>query len=102
MRPADFLLNLDYVGPGYGVPSVASMAAIRTLAKSEGIFLDPVYSGKAFAGLLDLAEKQKIKGRVVFWHTGGVPSLFALPPGNDDLPSRSKVDFSVNFEPSST
>lgn len=75
----DFNLNLDYVGPGYGVPSEAGNAAIQRLARTEGIFLDPIYSGKAFSGLLDLAERGELTGRVLFWHTGGLPALFAMP-----------------------
>lgn len=77
MAPEDFLINLDYVGPGYGVPSEAGNEAIRYLARREGIVLDPIYSGKAFAGLLDLARRGEIKGRICFWHTGGIPALFA-------------------------
>ncbi len=81
MRAADFRFNLDYVGPGYGVPSEAGNAALRELARKEGVFLDPVYSSKAFSGLLDLARKGELKGRVLFWHTGGLPNLFAMPEG---------------------
>ena len=77
LRPDDFELSLDYVGPGYGLTSAAADDAARYLARREGIFLDPIYSGKAFAGLLDLARKGELSGRVLFWHTGGVPSLFA-------------------------
>ena len=47
------------------------------MARREGIFLDPIYSGKAFAGLMRLAKEGKISGRVLFWHTGGTPALFA-------------------------
>ena len=72
----DYQLNFDYVGPGYGIPSAEGNAAIRLLARTEGIFLDPIYSGKAFAGLLDLAERGQISGKVLFWHTGGTPGLF--------------------------
>ena len=79
MKREDFAFNLDYVGPGYGVPSEGGMNAIRTLAQKEGIFLDPIYSGKAFHGLLDMAEKGLLPKRVCFWHTGGTPALFALP-----------------------
>ena len=77
LRPSDYALNFDYVGPGYGIPSPEGNAAIRRLAQSEGIFLDPIYSGKAFAGLLELAGKGRISGKVLFWHTGGTPGLFA-------------------------
>lgn len=73
----DFDLRIDWVGEGYGVPSDKGMRAIEKLARSEGILLDPVYSGKAFAGLLDLAAQGEISGRVLFWHTGGIPALFA-------------------------
>ena len=72
----DYDLNFDYVGPGYGVPSEEGNAAIRRLAMTEGIFLDPIYSGKAFAGLLALADKGELTGRILFWHTGGLPALF--------------------------
>lgn len=74
---SDFDLRLDYVGPGYGVPSEAGDQAISWLAQTEGIFLDPIYSGKAFAGLLDLVKKGEVNGKVLFWHTGGIPSLFS-------------------------
>lgn len=77
LNAADFDLRLDYCGPGYGVPSAAGSDAIRYAARMEGIFLDPVYAGKAFAGLMDLAKRGELTGRVVFWHTGGMPVLFA-------------------------
>ena len=73
----DFDLRLDYCGPGYGVPTEDATNAIRYLAIREGIFLDPVYTGKAFAGVMDMAKKGSLTGRVVFWHTGGFPGLFA-------------------------
>jgi 1-aminocyclopropane-1-carboxylate deaminase/D-cysteine desulfhydrase-like pyridoxal-dependent ACC family enzyme len=73
----DFDLRLDYCGPGYGVPSEAGTEAIRYAARREAIFLDPVYTGKAFAGVIDLARRRELSGRVVFWHTGGMPVLFA-------------------------
>ena len=69
----------DYVGEGYGIPSVPSMEAIRIAAETEGLLLDPVYTGKALAGLLDHAERGHFSkdSCVVFVHTGGQPSLFA-------------------------
>lgn len=70
-----------YVGPGYGAPTDGMVAAIQRVARTEGIFLDPVYTGKAMAGLIDYAETGKLEGRgpIVFLHTGGVPALFVYP-----------------------
>ena len=68
------------MGQRYGVPSPAGNEALRLLARSEGILLDPIYTGKAFAGLLDLAGRGEL-GRgepLIFLHTGGLPALFAL------------------------
>jgi len=78
LQASDFDLDFDHVGPGYGVPSEDGMDAIRYLARREGIFLDPVYTGKAFAALVDRARDGRLSGRVLFWHTGGTPGLFAL------------------------
>ena len=69
--------RLGHVGPGYGAPSVEGNDAIAMLARAEGILLDPVYSAKAFAGLIDLVGRGELTGRVCFWHTGGTPALFA-------------------------
>jgi len=70
--------NIDYVGDEYGVPTPGSIGAIKFLASKEGILLDPIYSGKAFAGLLDFIAQGSIdkKDSVVFVHTGGLPALF--------------------------
>ena len=76
LRAEDFALDSRFVGPGYGVRSDEGKAAIRLLARTEGIFLDPIYSGKAFAGLLKRIEEGSLTGRVLFWHTGGTPALF--------------------------
>lgn len=73
----DFDLRMDYCGRGYGVPTSQATEAIRYMARIEGIFLDPVYTGKAFAGVMDMAKKGPLQGRVVFWHTGGFPGLFS-------------------------
>jgi len=74
------LVENRFVGDRYGVPSRAGDEALRFLARTEGILLDPVYTAKAFAGLLDLAGGGEL-GReepVVFLHTGGIPALFAF------------------------
>lgn len=70
--------NTDYVGPGYGMPTAAMIEAINILARQEGILLDPVYSGKGMAGLIDLIRKGHFKKdeNVVFLHTGGSVGLF--------------------------
>ena len=72
-------LNSDYLGQGYGVVGEAEREAIRLTAQLEGILLDPVYSGRAMAGLIDLIRGGQIgaEAPVLFWHTGGAPALFA-------------------------
>ena len=74
----DFILYDAYGAPGYGVITDAECEAIRLLARTEGIIADPVYTGRAMAGLLDLVRKG-VYGpdeTVLFWHTGGVAGLF--------------------------
>ena len=74
---ADVVANCDYVGPGYGFPSESTLEAIDIFARLEGILLDPVYSGKGAAGLIDLIRKGEFKRgqRLVFIHTGGAIAL---------------------------
>lgn len=79
--PSDIDLRLEWAGPAYGIPSEQGDAAIMRMARTEGILLDPIYSGKAFAGVLSLAESGELAGKkVLFWHTGGTPAFFAYPP----------------------
>ena len=75
----DFDIDDRHIGPGYGVPSAESVAAIQVAGRSEGLVLDPVYSGKAFAGLLAQLREGRWRGPapVVFFHSGGAPGLFA-------------------------
>jgi D-cysteine desulfhydrase family pyridoxal phosphate-dependent enzyme len=77
--PEEITVVEDYIGPGYGVSTPAGMDAIRLVARAEGIFLDPVYTGKAMAGLIDLIKRGVFhRGQqIVFLHTGGWPALFA-------------------------
>jgi D-cysteine desulfhydrase family pyridoxal phosphate-dependent enzyme len=79
--PADFSraeIRDAYVGDGYAIPTTGCKEAILLTARTEGLILDPVYTGKAMAGLIDLARKGEIGDRpVLFWHTGGTPGLFA-------------------------
>lgn len=73
----DLDFRLDWAGSAYGISSPSGEEAMHNLARREGILLDPVYTAKAFAGLLDLAKAGEIGGRVLFWHTGGLPAIFA-------------------------
>jgi len=78
---ADITLWDDYYAPGYGLPSEEGQAAIRLLAGLEGMLLDPVYTGKAMAGLIDgIAQRRFEDGPILFVHTGGAPALFAYHP----------------------
>ena len=76
---SSFDLVSDYAAPGYGLPNPGTIEAIKLLATLEGIFLDPVYSGKAMAGLIDMIRKGRFTRdeTIVFIHTGGAPALFA-------------------------
>ena len=78
----DVDIHDEYVGESYGALTAECTAAIRLTARMEGVMLDPVYSGKAMAGLIDLIRRGVIDRNetVVFLHTGGHPALFAYPP----------------------
>jgi D-cysteine desulfhydrase family pyridoxal phosphate-dependent enzyme len=77
--PADVLANADYCGAGYGVVTEREREAIRLFASCEGLLLDPVYTGRAAAGMIDLIRKGFFKKdeTVLFLHSGGLPALFA-------------------------
>ncbi len=77
--PADVLANADYCRSGYGVLTDAEREAVKLFASKEGLLLDPVYTGRAAAGLIDLIRKEFFKKDeiVLFWHTGGQPAMFA-------------------------
>ncbi|MBN1659290.1 MAG: D-cysteine desulfhydrase family protein [Anaerolineae bacterium] len=79
----DIVVDDRYTGGGYAVLTGAEREAIRLVAQLEGILLDPVYTGKAMAGLIDLVRRGEITPdeRVLFWHTGGMPALFAYAEG---------------------
>lgn len=77
LAASDFSMDFDFVGQGYAAASPETDEAILSMARREGIFLDPVYTGKSFTGLMRLASSGKVGGRVLFWHTGGFPSVFA-------------------------
>lgn len=75
----EILVNADYLGGGYAVMGAPEREAIQLFARSEGLLVDPVYTGRAAAGLLDLIRRGAIQPgeTVLFWHTGGTPALFA-------------------------
>lgn len=74
-------INEGFMGPGYGIPNEKGQAAIKMMARREGIMLDPIYTGKGFSGLIDDIQKGNVpKGsNVVFIHTGGTVALFSDP-----------------------
>jgi len=75
----DFILNEHYLGAGYGVMGALEKEAIEITARTEGILLDPVYTGRAMGGLIDMVRNGELdqEDSVLFWHTGGTPALFA-------------------------
>jgi L-cysteate sulfo-lyase len=87
LKPGDVRLKPDatydvderFVGEGYGIPTAASREAIELAARTEAIFLDPTYTAKAMAGLIDYVREKKFDASqtVLFWHTGGQVGLFA-------------------------
>ena len=78
VKREDVEANTDYVGEGYGIPTPECLKAIEMFARLEGLLLDPVYSGKAAAGLIDLVKKGAFSDdqNIVFLHTGGAVALF--------------------------
>ncbi len=100
--PSDIVVDDGYLGGGYGVMGDLEREAIRVMASVEGILLDPVYTGRAFGGLLSILRRapETLSGgdrppRLLFWHTGGAPALFAYAAdlhidgrdGGADIPS---------------
>jgi D-cysteine desulfhydrase len=79
----DFELYEEYLGRGYATPAQPEWEAIQLLASSEGILVDPVYTGRALAGLMDLIHRGVIGAdeTICFWHTGGTAGIFAWPGG---------------------
>jgi L-cysteate sulfo-lyase len=79
ISPEDIFCNADYTGAGYAIMGDPEREAIRLLARTEGLIVDPVYTGRALAGLIDLVRRGAFAkdDSIVFWHTGGHAALFA-------------------------
>tara|TARA_B100000676_G_C18039877_1_gene824228 strand:- start:407 stop:1414 length:1008 start_codon:yes stop_codon:yes gene_type:complete len=79
IKYSDYSIINGYAGEGYGIPTLGMKKALQLFAQKEGLLLDPVYTGKAMAGLLDLISKKNIppRSKVLFVHTGGSQALFA-------------------------
>ena len=75
---SELTIRNEYLGDGYGVVGELERQAIQMVAQTEGILLDPVYTGRAMGGLIDMIERGELsrKHSVLFWHTGGIPALF--------------------------
>ncbi|WP_353172402.1 D-cysteine desulfhydrase [Paracandidimonas soli] len=82
VQRSDVVANTDYVGEGYGIPTDAMIEAVTLAARQDAILLDPVYSGKGMAGLIDLIRKGHFKKgeNIVFVHTGGTVGLYGYRP----------------------
>jgi 1-aminocyclopropane-1-carboxylate deaminase/D-cysteine desulfhydrase-like pyridoxal-dependent ACC family enzyme len=91
LKPEDICNTEEYIGQDYGIPTPHGIEMLKLLARTEGIFLDPVYTSKAMSGLYDHIQKGKVtdKDIVIFLHTGGNSALFAYQEelGVDELES---------------
>lgn len=83
ISPADVVTHQEHYGDGYGIPTAAGAEAIRLLARTEAVLLDPTYTAKAMAGMIDHVRRGEILAdqTVLFLHTGGAPGLFAAEAG---------------------
>ena len=81
MKREHVVADCGYIGQGYGIATEGMVEAVRLMAELEGILLDPVYSGKAMAGLIDHVRQGRFApgSNIVFLHTGGTVGLFAYP-----------------------
>jgi D-cysteine desulfhydrase family pyridoxal phosphate-dependent enzyme len=79
IRPEELIVDDRFVGAGYGKPDALELGAITLFARMEGMLLDPVYTGRAAGGMLSMIRSREIPpgARVLFWHTGGTPALWA-------------------------
>ena len=79
VEDSDIIIYDEYFGEGYGIPNQELIDTVKTVAKLEGIFLDPVYNGKAMIGLIDLISKDTFTkdSNILFLHSGGGPAIFS-------------------------
>jgi len=79
LQPQEILAHAEYLGAGYGIPDTLEKEAMALFARQEGLLLDPVYTGRAAGGMIDLIRQGFFPrgSTVLFWHTGGAPALFA-------------------------
>jgi len=98
-NPEEVANSNAYVGAGYGRVTAEGVEMIKLMARTEGIFLDPVYTSKACAALADHARKGRLTSddTVVFIHTGGTPALFAYRDDLDPAELKSRLSFDVSF-----
>ena len=78
---ADVEIDGEHLGAAYGAATAAAAEAARLLARTEGVFVDPIYTAKALAALVSRVRDRRLSGTVVFWHAGGLPALFTEPAG---------------------
>ncbi len=97
--PQTLRIRTDQVGAGYGRLTEATAAAIRLAARTEGIVLDPTYTGRAMAGLIAAVRDGDLDrdAPVVFWHTGGLPGLFGHPEAGDDRRVAGPVNDTIEW-----
>jgi D-cysteine desulfhydrase/L-cysteate sulfo-lyase len=78
VSPTEIVNDDRFVGPGYGIPTEAAVEATRLFARTEGVILDPIYTGKAAAGMIAHVREGRYKPDdvLVFVHTGGMPAIF--------------------------
>jgi D-cysteine desulfhydrase family pyridoxal phosphate-dependent enzyme len=81
----EILVNDDFIAPGYAVMTELEKNAITLFARTEALLLDPVYTGRAAGGMIDLIRRGQLSAgeKILFWHTGGTPALFAQPYQKD-------------------
>ena len=97
----DILVLGGQRGEGYGIPTAAMLEAVRLVARAEGLLLDPVYGGKAFAGLIAAIRSGEARGPSLFVMTGGVPGLFAYEPAFRDEDRGPRQDASASRDAAS-